>query len=232
MSVGKMVARRLAPVARQMTPRAAVSMFRSVLDAAIDGRRGFPGAVAVAERQLGRAGGDGVRAANEVIEQHVRLAGAQGFVTSLGGFAVMAVTLPANITGLAVLQARMVAAIAHVRGYDLSDPRVRTAVVTCMLGEDAVDELLGKGVLPSTPLGIATAPVHDETLDGRIATELGTILTAQVGGKRLSLTVSRRIPLLGGGVGAVVDGVATYRVGRYAQGQLPPRRPDQVLQEE
>ena len=173
--------------------------------------------------------GDRVRAANEIIEQHVRLAGAQGFVTSLGGFAVMAVTLPANITGLAVLQARMVAAIAHVRGYDLTDPRVRTAVVTCMLGDDAAEELIEKGVLPSTPLGIATAPVHDATLDNRVATELGTILAAQVGGKRLSLTVGRRIPLLGGGVGAVVDAVATYRVGRYAQAELPPRRTDQVL---
>jgi uncharacterized protein (DUF697 family) len=199
-------------------------VFRSIIDAAIDGRRGFPGAVAVADKQLGRAGGDRVKAAHEVVEQHVRLAGAQGFVTSLGGFAVMAIALPANITGLAVLQARMVASIAHLRGYDLSDARVRTAVMTCMLGEEAAGKLIRKGALPSTALGIATAPVHDSTLDERVAAELGTILTTQVGGKRLGLTVSRRIPLLGGGVGAVVDAVATYRVGRYSQHELPPRR--------
>ena len=224
MAVGKMVARGLAPVARQMTPRAAAGLFRSVLNAAIDGRTGFPGAAAVADRQLSRAGGDRTRAANAIIEQHVRLAGAQGFVTSLGGFAVLPITLPANVAGLAVLQARMVAAIAHLRGYDLDDPRARTAVIACMLGDETAEELVRKGTLPSTPLGIATAPVHDVELHNRIAAELGAILAAQIGGKRLSLTVSRRIPLLGGGVGAVVDAVATYRVGRYAQGELPPRR--------
>jgi hypothetical protein len=224
MAVGKMVARNLAPVARQVTPRAAANFFRSVLDAAIDGRGGFPGALMVAERQVTRADGDRVRAADAIVEQHVRLAGVQGFVTSLGGFAVMALTLPANVTGLAVLQTRMVGAIAHVRGYDLMDPRVRTAVVACLLGDEATPELIRKGVLPSTPLGIATAPVHDPELDTRVAAELGTMLAAQVGGKRLGLAVGRRIPLVGGGVGAVVDGVATYRIGRYAQGELPPRR--------
>ncbi|WP_026257065.1 hypothetical protein [Actinopolymorpha alba] len=224
MPVGKMVARGLAPMVRQMAPRAAAGLFRSVLDAAIDGRGRFPGAIAVADRHLSRADGNHVMAANDIVEQHVRLAGAQGFVTSLGGFAVMAVALPANVTGLAVLQSRMVAAIAHLRAYDLSDPRVRTAVTACLLGEDAIDELITKGALPATPLAIATAPVHDPTLDNRVAAELGTILTARVGGKRLGLTVSRRIPLVGGGVGAVVDAVSTYRVGRYAQGELPPRR--------
>lgn len=224
MAVGKMVARGLGPMARQVTPRAAAGLFRNVLDAAIDGRGRFPGALAVADRHLTRAGGDHTRAADEVVEQHVRLAGAQGFVTSLGGFAILPLALPANITGLAVLQARMVAAIAHLRGYDLGDPRIRTAVTACLLGDETVTELVRRGTLPSTPLAIATAPVHDVELDNRVATELGAILAAQVGGKRLSLTVSRRIPLLGGGVGAVVDAVATYRVGRYAQSELPPRR--------
>jgi len=219
-----MVVRRLGPVARQMTPKAAAGFFRTILDAAIDGRTGFPGAATVAQRHLDRCGGDGVKAVDGIIEQHVRLAGGQGFLTSLGGFAAMALTLPANVTGLAILQARMVAAIAHVRGYDLSDPRVRTAIVACMLGEEASDKLLRKKVLPTSPLGLATAPVHDPELDNQLAAELATILTTQVGGKRLGLAVSRRIPLLGGGVGAVVDGVATYRIGRYAQRELPPRR--------
>lgn len=222
-SVGTMVARGLTPVARRMGPRAAAGFFRSVLDAAIDGRGGFPGAITVAERQLARAGGDRVRASRAIVEQHVRLAGAQGFLTSLGGFAALALALPANVTGLAVLQARMVAAIAHLRGYDLADPRVRTAVVACLLGEDATETLVRKGKLPATPLGLATAPVHDPSLDTKIAAELAAVLTAQVGGKRLGLSVSRRVPLLGGGVGAVVDAIATYRVGRYAQRELPPR---------
>jgi uncharacterized protein (DUF697 family) len=224
MAVGKIVARGLAPVTRQVRPQAAVDLFRSVLAAAIDGKGRFQGATAVAERHLGRVNRDTKRAIHDVIEQHVRLAGAQGFVTSLGGFAILPLALPANITGLAVLQARMVAAIAYVHGYDLSDPRVRTAITACLLGEETVEELVKRGNLPSTPFVLATAPVTDPDLDRRVATELGAALTARIGGKRLGITVTRRVPLLGGGVGAVVDAVSTHRIGRYAEAELPDRK--------
>ena len=42
----------------------------------------------------------------------------------------MALTIPTNITGLALIQCRMIAGIAHLRGYDLDDPRVRNAILT------------------------------------------------------------------------------------------------------
>lgn len=226
MAVGKNVARRLVPMARQ-GPQAASDLFRSLLDAAIDGKGRFPGAIAVADRRLRRVDGDVRQAVHDLIEQHVRLAGTQGFVTSLGGFAVLPVALPANITGLAVLQARMVAAIAYAHGYDLTDQRVRTAVTACLLGSETVEELVKSGVLPSTPFVIATAPVADPGLDTRVANHLGAVLATRVGGKRLGITVTRRVPLLGGGVGAVVDGVSTHKIGRYAEHELPRRR-DQV----
>ena len=53
-------------------------------------------------------------------------------------------TIPANITGLALIQCRMIAGIAHLRGYDLDDPRVRNAILACLLGEDAVDAMIKK----------------------------------------------------------------------------------------
>lgn len=226
MAIGKTVARRLAPLASRSAPRAAAGLIRAVLDAAIEGRARVPGAAEVADRQRSVADGDAERAVHEVIEQHVRFAGAQGFVTSLGGIVVLPLSLPTNIAGMAVLQARMVAAIAHLRGYDLDDPRVRTAVAACLLGEDAVRELVHAGSLPSTPLAIATAPATDPGLPNRVAAEVGTVLTAQVGGKRLGTVVTRRVPILGGGVGAVVDAVATYRTGRYADREFPNRRRD------
>ena len=46
------------------------------------------------------------RAVHEVIENHVRLAGAQGFATNVGGLVTAAVTIPANIAGLALIQCR------------------------------------------------------------------------------------------------------------------------------
>ena len=64
--------------------------------------------------------------------------------------------VPTNITGLALVQCRMIAGIAHLRGYDLTDPRVRNAVLVCLLGEEAVGSLVGERRLPAPPMALAT----------------------------------------------------------------------------
>ena len=61
----------------------------------------------------------------------------------------MAVTIPANVSGLALVQCRMIAGIAHLRGYDLDDPRVRNAILACILGEDEVRDLVRTSSFPS-----------------------------------------------------------------------------------
>jgi uncharacterized protein (DUF697 family) len=218
--VTRFVASSLAPAAQRFAPQAAAGVLRQVLEIAIDGYQRFPGAEQVAESKLAKSGGDAQLAIDAVIDQHIRLAGVQGFVTSIGGLVTLPVSLPANLTGIAVVQARMVAGIAHLRGYDLYDPRVRTAVITCLLGEDGVTDRLKKSSLPTSPLAIATAPVFDPELDRQVAGEVVAELIARIGGKRMALTVTRRVPLLGGAVGAGVDVWSTYRVGQYADKSL------------
>jgi uncharacterized protein (DUF697 family) len=222
------VAGEILPRARQLAPQAANTFFRTVVETAMDGRGRFLGARAYADRELAKANGDIALAVSAIIEQHVAYAGGQGFVTSLGGLILLPISMPANLAGLAILQVRMVGAIAHLRGYDVDESRVRTAVTAVLLGEDAVEDMVKKGKLPSTPLAIATAPVHDPELDRKLATEISGALSLRVGGKRLGLVAARRIPLLGGGVGAVVDGVETYRVGKYAEKALPRRNLGQI----
>ncbi|ADB29274.1 conserved hypothetical protein [Kribbella flavida DSM 17836] len=228
--VARFVASSLAPAAQRFAPQAAAGILRQVLEIAIDGYQRFPGAEKLAEQKLAKADGDVAVAIEAVIDQHIRLAGVQGFVTSVGGLVTLPVSLPANLTGLAVVQARMVAAIAHLRGYDLGDPRVRTAVITCLLGEDGVTDRLKKASLPTSPLAIATAPVFDPELDRLVAGEVVGELIARVSGKRMALTVTRRVPLLGGAVGAGVDGWSTYRIGEYADKSLVRRIPRPIEQ--
>ncbi|GAB2639610.1 EcsC family protein [Kribbella swartbergensis] len=218
--VARFVASSLAPAAQRFAPQAAAGVLRQVLEIAIDGYQRFPGAEQIAETKLEKASGDAQLAIDAVIDQHIRLAGVQGFVTSVGGLVTLPVAMPANLTGLAIVQARMVAAIAHLRGYDLDDPRVRTAVITCLLGEDGVTDRLKKSSLPTSPLAIATAPVFDPELDRQVAGEVVAELIARISGKRMALTVTRRVPLLGGAVGAGVDGWSTYRVGEFAEKSL------------
>lgn len=221
--VGRAVVRRLEPMTTG-SGKAAGTTLRRILEVAIDGTGRLPSARATAARHLQKHPDSIDDAIEAIVDTHVRLGTAQGFVTNLGGLITLPIAVPANLSGVAIVQVRMIAAIAHLRGYDIDDPRVRTAMVMCLLGGEQIGRQVAAGKLPSTPLAVATAPVFDPTLDARVAEIAVTALLARVGGKHLPLLVTRRIPLLGGGVGAVVDGMATHQIGTFVKGELVPRR--------
>jgi len=223
-SVRSTVSTRLAPLINEATPALTHAFVREALHRATHGVGPLPPASVAADRQLREQRGDVDRAIHEVIENHVRYAGAQGLVTNVGGLVTAPVTIPANVTGLALVQSRMIAGIAHLRGYDLTDPRVKNAVLTCILGEDRVDELVAALRLPAPPMAMATAPAHDPSLDPIVSAEVASDLIARVAGKRLAITAARRVPIVGGLVGMGADGFATWKVGRYADRELLPRR--------
>ena len=164
-------------------PNAAGRLLRRILEFAIDGTEQLPGARAAAGRQLEKKGGV-EDAIDGLINNHAALSGTQGFVTNLGGFVTLVVGAPTNLAGVALIQSRMVAAIAHLRGYDLDDSRVRHAVLTTLLGKRIVDDLVEKGELPGSPLVLATAPGIDRNLEQLIAQRVMTSLLTTVGGKQ------------------------------------------------
>jgi hypothetical protein len=224
MGLKETVERQLGPRIHEVAPGLTGAFVREALNRAIDGVGPLAPAAQAADKQLREQRGNVERAIHEVIENNVRLAGAQGFATNVGGMITMAITIPANVTGLAVLQCRMVAGIAHLRGHDLSDPRVRNGILTLLLGEEQVNELVSRRKLPSTPMAIATAPVHDPTIDGAISAVVATDIVTRIAGKRLATTLGRKIPLVGGVVGMGADGYATWRIGRYADREMLARR--------
>jgi EcsC protein family len=222
-TAGRLVAQHVAPRVPHLAPDLTHSFVREALHRAIHGVGPLPPAAEAADKQRHEQGGHVERGVHEVIENHVRYAGAQGLLTGLGGVVTATVTIPANLAGLALIQARMVAGIAHLRGYDLDDARVRNAVLTCMLGGEIVDQRIREQKLPGPPMAVATAPVHDPDLDRVLAAEVASDLIARVGGKRLAITIARRTPIVGGAFGMGADGWATWRVGRYAARELRPR---------
>lgn len=223
MSVKQNVGRVLLPKAAHLAPGLSSGFVREALHRAIRGVGPLPPAAEAAEKQLAEQDGDVERAIREVIENHVRYASAQGFVTNLGGLVTAAVTIPVNVTGLALVQSRMIAGIAHLRGYDLEDPRVRNALLVALLGEEEIEKLLKRRKIPAPPMALATAPAHDPTLDRLVSAEVASAMLAKVAGKQVVTTVGRRIPVLGGLVGAGSDGWYTWRIGRYVEKELLPR---------
>ncbi len=223
MGIGSSLGRNMAPRMARMAPQVSSHFVHEAMRRAVEGVGPLPGAAESAEKQLAEKKGDLEQAIHEVIEDHVRYAGMQGFATNIGGLVTAAFTIPANIAGLSLIQCRMVASIVHLRGYDLDDKRVRNAVLACILGEDTVTGLVRQKRLPSTPMGIATAPTYDPHLDTVIAAEVTSELLTKVAGKRIATTVGRRVPVVGGMVGAGTDAYSSWQIGRYADREMRPR---------
>lgn len=223
MSYAKRVGAALAPRVTQIAPNLSATFVHQALAKAITGVGPLPSAATAAEKQLTQNDGNLDQATHDVIENHVRYAGAQGFLTNLGGLVTMAVTVPTNITGLALIQCRMVAGIIHLRGYELDDPRTRVAILTCLLGEEKVLAMIKRRSLPGTPMELANAVVHDSSLDTEVANEVAAELIARAAGKRLATTVGRRVPVVGGLVGASADAYVTWKIGRYVDREFLPR---------
>lgn len=218
--IGNLTGNALGTLGTKLAPTHAASFVRAVLDKAIDGYGPLPGAAKSAQKALEAARGDREEAISELIESHVRLAGAQGFATNLGGLVTAAVTIPANITGLALIQSHLVAAIAYLRGHNLADTNVRNAVLACQLGKASVKKLVGDKKLPGTPFALATAAGLDPELNQRIGEMITAELLAGIGGKRMAIWMGKRIPLVGGAIGGASDGFGTWQIGRYAAKEL------------
>ena len=223
MSIRSRVIQKVMPDVHRAAPGLNASFVHQTVQRAIHGSGVLPPAASAAEKQLEEQEGMVDQAIHEIIENHVALAAAQGFLTNLGGIATAAVAIPANIAGLAVLQVRMVAAIAHLRGYDLEDPRVRNALLLCVLGEDSVKALVKKRKVPGAPMLIATAPAHDPELDMLMASEFTSALVGRIMGRRAASTIVRRVPIAGGVWGAGTDAYVTWQVGKFTARELKPR---------
>ncbi len=208
---------RVAPRLGALAPELTATFIREALARAIDGVGPMAGAEKVANDALAAHPTDEDRAVHHLIETHVRLAGGQGFLTNLGGIVTAPVTIPANLAGLAVLQCRLIAAIAHLRGHDLGYARVRLAVLATLMGEERVEEMLTSMKLPAPPLALATAPAYDPELERIVATTVAGDMVGALAGKRLVTTLGRRIPIVGGVVCAGTDGYGTWKIGRYAE---------------
>ena len=146
---------------------------------------------------------------------------AGGFITGLGGFWAMPVALPVNVVEFYVQAARMVGAIAILRGHDVGDYRVRKAVLQTLVGTQA-DSALVKAV--SAKRGGA--------LSRRLLRLLpsGTLLVVKKGigfrlwrvfAERLFGRFGRGVPFIGGLVVASRDGWMMRRIAEQAMIDFP-----------
>ena len=147
--------------------------------------------------------------------------GVAGFVTGLGGFIALPVTLPANITGQAILNARMVGAIAHLRGWDLQDELVRNSVLITISGGTPNAVLAEFGVTVARKSAEAAIKKLPIAIVREINKRVGFMLVAKYGTKRSVITLSELVPGIGGVVSGALDATFTRLVGRLARKSFP-----------
>lgn len=200
----------------------ALGFAEKLLQVGIDGKSSFDSAEQIAAKALQESGGDQEKAIKEIISDTRKLAAANGFVTGLGGFVTMAVALPANVAGFYLLSTRMVAAVAKVRGYDLRDPGLRTAILLTLVGADANDIINKAGVVATGRLaGLAAHQLPPPVLMV-VNKAVGFRLIGQVGDK-LAARIGKAIPFAGGFIGAGMDTWMLHKVADNAKKQFPRR---------
>lgn len=194
-----------------------------LIDRAVDGYGPVASVPDVVDQVLNKCGGNVVAAEGALARQHYALAAGEGFVTGLGGFALLPVSMPANIAAYYAVAARRAAAIAHLRGYDLASPAVRTAIAVCLVGEDITEVLQEVGLDPSS----LTAKVMRGLLTSSVSVALRKAIAFRlivVGGAKKFATFGRAVPVLGGVVSAGADAWLLRGVGRAAREIFPEIR--------
>ena len=199
----------------------ATRLVQNILDLGIDGKGWFHSAARVADAALA-AHPDPEAAVDAIVRQHVRLGAASGFVTSAGGIFTLPIALPANVLGFYLIATRMTAAVAKVRGYDIRQEEIRTAVLLTLVGADA-DDLLRKAGMASP--GGTLSNLAAQRLPGPammvIQKGVGFRLLATAG-KNVFVRLGKIVPIVGGVIGAGLDSWMQHRVAVSARREFPP----------
>ncbi|MEL4505343.1 EcsC family protein [Luteococcus sp. H138] len=200
---------------------AITKLIENILQIGIDGRRPFDSATMVADDALESAGGDVEKAVNKVVRSHVTSGAAGGLLTSLGGFVTMPVAIPANLLEFYVQATRMTAAVAKLRGYDIHQPNIRTAILLTLVGSNAEDVMAKAGVVTGTgrltTMALRNLPrpammMVNKAVGFRLLRSVGESTLAKLG---------KGVPVLGGAVGGVVDGYMMNKIAEQALKEFP-----------
>lgn len=200
--------------------RAGTQLVEQLINVGVNGFGPFKSAhESAAEATKGRTNEEAVKA---LVRNHVALAAGQGFVTNVGGFATMPITLPANIGAAYLVQTHLAASIAQVHGHDSDSEDIRTAILLCLLGNAATEVVKQTGIKIGEKVAVSMIKKLPVTVIHRINKRVGFALVAKTGTKRAVVTLAKGVPFVGGAVGGSVDAVATRAVGGFANSFFRP----------
>jgi hypothetical protein len=145
--------------------------------------------------------------ADEMARVYTATAGTSGFATGLPGFFALPITLPIDLIGMSLLHLHMSAALASLAGADPNDPEVRKRCIASVVGKpvrevqtDAQEEA-AENEHGARSLGIRLAGRSVRFMAERVW---------KFGAKQ----AVRRVPIIGGVIGAATEVASARRVAR------------------
>ena len=198
----------------------ALELTEKILGMAVTGVGPFKSAETVAEEAL-RTHKDPEVAIQRLLASHRRVVGATGFATGVGGLVTMPVTIPADVTTFYANAARMCAAIAHIRGYDITSDEVRSGVLISLLGAGAGAAVGAVGIEIGHKIAIAQLTRLPGSVLIKIYKAVGFRLLTKFGTKG-AVNLVKVVPFVGGGIGAGVNVVTLNGIHRYASNLFTP----------
>ncbi|WP_246079009.1 EcsC family protein [Paenibacillus piri] len=184
-------------------------------DKALNGLPGTDTAEELAESYLRKAKSID-EAADSLIRWQVSKSATSGFLTGLGGIVTLPVAIPANLASVLYVQMRMIAAIAHMGGYDLRDDKVKTFVYMCFCGNGVKDIIKDIGIVLGQKLTKAAIEKISGSVITKINQKVGFRLLTKFGSKGV-VNLGKMVPLAGGLIGGTADGVSTVAIGKVAK---------------
>jgi uncharacterized protein (DUF697 family) len=181
---------------------------------AVNGIPGLDGAEELAVRYGSRhASAD--HAVRALIAWQSGVAGTAGFLTGCGGFVALPVAMPANLASALYIQARLIAAIAHLRGHDIRSDDARMLALACLTGSRAADTLRDAGVRFGTRMTRDAVGWLSPALFKKLERAAGVSATCAAQSGHLA-KLGKVVPLVGGVVAGGFDAAMTQLIGRTA----------------
>ncbi|MGG1514910.1 EcsC family protein [Paenibacillus oryzisoli] len=184
---------------------------------AINGIPKFDSAQEMADDYLSKNNGSVEDAIKSLVRYQNAKAITSGFITGLGGLITLPVALPANMVSVLYVQLRMIAAIAHLKGYDLKSDQVKTFVFAALTGNSAMEILKSSGIFIGQKM--MTNYINNKLsyeIIKKINQKVGFRLIAK-GGTKAPIILTKAVPVLGGIVGGTSDGISTHLIAKTAQ---------------
>lgn len=186
----------------------------------VEGVGPLKSATEVADECLRTSRGDVEDAVSRAIKLHVRYATTTGATTGLGGFITLPITLTAGLASSYVISARMVATVAHLRGYDVHSEEVRTVILTTLLGAGGAQALQQAGITIENKTLLAAV----KKVPGRVLLDInrrvGYRLVTKAGQTGV-VNLTKLVPLIGAPIGASFENMYTRGISQYALRNFP-----------